>query len=72
MNHTDTTLYRLLHPSPRIRRLVDELTYRSYRANRNYDPTITPERWRQVYDPENKGIVEAFEARYQKERSHAN
>jgi hypothetical protein len=73
MNHTQAqaeidTLYQydiLAHPDPQVRRVVDELVYRSYRFNRGYDPSISPERWAhpRAFGPQ---AIE-FEKRYQRE-----
>lgn len=43
--------------------LVDELTYRNYRHNRNISPNITVERWEKCYGPN----TQAMETRYQQE-----
>lgn len=50
-------LVRLVHSA-----VCDELTYRTYRANRLRRPDIAPERWCLVFDD-----AERFEARYQRE-----
>ena len=42
--------------------LVDELTYRSYRHQREIAPQISPKRWESVFQN-----VSQMEARYQKE-----
>lgn len=44
-----------------IGEVVDELTYRSYVANRQNAPDISPERWKAVYGPS----VDAMEEKYQ-------
>lgn len=43
--------------------IVDELTFRSYRAQRQARPDIQPERWWAIY-----GDITALEARFRKER----
>ena len=45
--------------------LVSELTYVSYRVNRDRRPDIAVERWKLVYAP---GDVDHMEARYQREK----
>jgi hypothetical protein len=44
--------------------LLTELSYQSYKANRDRAPHVVPERWREVY-PE---AADAFEVRYRLER----
>jgi hypothetical protein len=44
--------------------LISELTYRSYKYNRERSPEITIEGWDIVFTPK----TEELEARYQKER----
>ncbi len=46
--------------------IVDELTYRSYAANRQLSPEITPERWTAVYPN-----ALSLEERYQQETKTA-
>lgn len=45
--------------------LIDELTYRSYRWNRQRRPDIPAEKWQRVFGP---AAAILLEARYQKER----
>jgi hypothetical protein len=45
--------------------ILDELTYRSYAANRSCAPAITPESWKKVYGP----CVDEMEARYQADQA---
>jgi hypothetical protein len=45
--------------------VVDELTYRNYRANRQQFHTIKAERWARVFDN-----APALEARYQRDLEH--
>lgn len=47
--------------------LLTELSYQSYKANRDRAPHIAAERWAEVY-PESASV---FEARYQLEKKHA-
>lgn len=42
--------------------LIGEMTYISYKYNRERSPNITPEQWRCVFDN-----TEAMEERYQRE-----
>lgn len=42
-------------------KVIDELTYRSYRANRLMDPTIQPERWAKAY-PNVAKLEQRFQA----------
>ena len=46
-------------------KLISDLTYVNYAANRDRAPEITPERWERIYGP----TTPAMEARYQRERS---
>jgi len=55
-----TTIFDIEHVKPEV--IVSELVYSSYKANRGYDPTITPERWKAIY-----ANVDAMEDRYQSE-----
>jgi len=48
---------------PEINDVIDELTYRSYRFNRDSSPDVTPEKWGLVF-----GNVPEMEARYQREK----
>jgi hypothetical protein len=59
-----TAIPPLPGPALDISRTLDELTYRSYRANRLYEPGIAAERWGRVYGP---AAVAAMEARFQAE-----
>lgn len=43
--------------------LIDDLTYQSYKANRDRAPHVSVERWGMVYRD-----VDALEARYQREK----
>jgi|TARA_R110000765_G_scaffold89285_3_gene170471 hypothetical protein len=43
---------------------VDQLTYASYRTNRDLEPDIKAERWGAIYG---KALVKKMEIRYQKE-----
>lgn len=60
-----TTIYDIQSVPPE--RIVSDLTYSSYKANRGYDPTITPERWKAVYG----ASVDAMEERYIREQKEA-
>ena len=47
----------------KISELFDELTYRSYRHQREISPKTSPERWAKIFGPS----VTAMEERYWKE-----
>lgn len=49
--------------------VVNELVYASYKANRDRNPEVTPERWRLVYQDAD---VDALEARYQREKGRGD
>lgn len=42
-------------------KVIDELTYRSYRANRLMEPAIQPERWATIY-PNVAKLEQRFQA----------
>ena len=69
MSHTPHLLYQesQLENEPVNRtmkptELVDELTYSSYRYNRQRSPGVTPKQWETIFSN-----VEAMEARFQNE-----
>ena len=47
----------LIGPTSKVDAIVEELTYRSYSANRLQSPQISPKRWEQVYGP-HTGLME--------------
>lgn len=44
-------------------KIIDHLTYCSYRHNRNISPNVTPEQWKSIFFN-----VDEMEARYQREK----
>lgn len=48
-----------------VTEIFEDLTYTSYKANREAAPDITPKSWEKVYGPE----VVAMETRYQADKA---
>lgn len=65
MENQPVTLEDLDSTVDQITAAVDELTYLSYKANRQRSPHISPQEWASIYQN-----GEAMEARFQREIHH--